>query len=124
MLLVIISGVLLYGLFLIWAINQGMLEKFGPEYIPIELGIQFNHHRPISEDEAKISYNLSEIEKQKVFGAIQDQFNTESKFPYGSLQNHKWEKFAEQESRFIDTLSRDLKAVFSMNSGQLIYYKK
>lgn len=72
--LIIIGSVIILGilflLFVVWGFSKGFRNKFGPEWIPAELRINFNHFNVSNENKKTIRYALNENETDEIFVQI------------------------------------------------------
>jgi hypothetical protein len=118
---------LTFFLLVIWVLNQGMLNKFGPEYIPMELGIKFNHRGYSTEDKSKFVYQLSEYEMREILQQIDVQIDNQNGLPesgLNTLENHVWRKPSDHEYQFINEENGNARAIIDLNLQQLIYLKQ
>ena len=116
-----------FFLFIIWVLNEGMLNKFGPEYIPMELGIKFNHRGYSSDDKSKFMYRLSEYETQGILQQIEIHMDNENGLATSGLntpENHVWRKSTDYEYQFINEENGNARASIDLNLQQLIYLKQ
>lgn len=112
---------------LVFLIGKGLSEKFGPEWIPYELGISFNHLK-ISVDTPKItSFEFSAFEAEMIRSQISDLMSGDSQaspvsYPYPVAPTAWTMKDDETyECRQVDT--NQTKAIFSYKNRELVYYK-
>jgi hypothetical protein len=128
---IIIGSILFLAIFLLiiifGALSKGIDQKFGREWIPKELHLNFNHFNISKENEEKIEFYLSDSEKEDILDQISiliasyDSVEiTPSSF---SFQKCRWLKIEEAtfECREIETSK--LKAVISTLTKELVYFK-
>jgi hypothetical protein len=129
--LIIIGSVIILGmlflLFVIYALSKGLRNKYGPEWIPAELRINFNHFNVSNENKKTIRYALNEIETDEIF--VQIYFlitdNTQvvnNSFPL-KFPESTWIKIDNETYEYRQIESNKLKAVFSTKNKELIYHK-
>ncbi len=126
-LLIIICVVILFFIFLVWVFSQGFKNKYGPEWIPAELRIDFNHINVNYEDEKTIKYLLSEDETNEIFYQIDNQINNnantyKSALPY-TFPEATWIENNHSTYEFRQSENNILKAVFIIDKKELIYFK-
>ena len=128
-LIILISLGLLYFPFIFWGISQGLRNKYGPEWIPDELNIRFNHFNINSENKKTIRYLLSENETYEITTQIDDSINshiennyltTSDKF---SVLKYIWRKSNNESYEYRQIKNDKLKAMLLLNSRELIYFK-
>jgi hypothetical protein len=129
--LIIIGSIILLGviflIFALLAISMGLRNKFGPEFIPVELRINFNYFNVGNENKKTIKYSLNDNETDEIFfqishliaNNIQDISNSFlSEFPLS-----RWIKIDDETYEYRQIESTKLKAKFSTKDKELIYYK-
>lgn len=125
--IIIIIIICAFILLFLWAISQGFRDKYGPEWIPAELKINFNHFEVNDEDKKTIKYLFSEDEANDILLQIVDQIDNKM-HPYKSLFPHSfpesnWIKSNDSTYEFRQLESNKLKAEFIVNTKELIYFK-
>ena len=129
--LIIIGSLIILGivtlLFFIWAISEGFKKKFGPEWLPAELKINFDYINVSHEDKKTIRYTLGEYDAEDIFEQISSlitdiQYVVNRSNPY-AFPKSIWIKIDEKSFEFRQIESNKLKAVFSNKNKELIYFK-
>lgn len=128
-LIIIICVVILFFLFLffvVWGFSQAFRNKFGPEWIPSELKIDFNHFNVNYEDKKTIKYLLSEDEANEIFLQIDNQINNKiqtnkSSFPH-KFPESTWIKSNNSTYEFRQSENNKIRATFIVNTKELIYF--
>jgi hypothetical protein len=117
---------LMLMILLIFLIGNGLSEKFGPEWIPHELGIRFNHLK-ISVYNPKItSYQFSEFETESIRSQISCLISGESQtnpVSYPDLAPSAWIRTDGATYEFRQTEDNLTKAIFSTKNRELVYFK-
>jgi len=125
---------ILFFLFIVWGISKGIRNKFGPEWIPAELRIMFNHIDVDLEDRRVIKYLLSDYDAREITFQINSQINNENPHIIEELEHNRnsfpqrfpesfWRKINDKTYEFWQVDSNKLKATFSTMNNELIYYK-
>ena len=128
-LIILISLGLLYFPFIFWGISQGLRNKYGPEWIPDELNIRFNHFNINSENKKTIRYLLSENETYEITTQIDDSINSHIENNYltnsdkFSVLKYSWRKSNNESYEYRQIKNDKLKAMLLLNSRELIYFK-
>ena len=132
-LLIIIGALVVLGIlffvFILWAISKGLRNKFGPEWLPAELQIDFNYINVSNENRKTIRYVLGEHESNAILKQISSLITNNSEaincsFDF-EIQKFCWIPVIEDETyEYRQTESKKLKAVFSVKNKELIYYKQ
>lgn len=118
---------LIFFLLAIWVLNEEMLNKFSPDYIPMELGIEFNHRGHSTDDKSQFAYQLSEYEMREILQQIEVQMDNQNELHslgLNVLENHAWRKSSDQEYQFINEESGNARAIIDFNLQKLIYLKQ
>jgi hypothetical protein len=123
-----VLGILLF-LLIAWGLSQGIKKKFGPEWIPGELNINFNYFEFDEENEKNIRYVLSASETDEIVTQIQALINEydkntivkQSKKPRPG--KYLWKKCNDETYEFRHLKNDTLKAMLLLNSKELIYFK-
>jgi hypothetical protein len=130
-LLIIIGSVIILGilffLFVVWGFPKGFRNKFGPEWIPAELRINFNHFNVSNENKKTIRYALDENETDEIFIQIYSLItnNTQAvnnSFPFKFPESF-WIKIDHETYEYRQIETNKLKAIFSTKNKELIYHK-
>jgi hypothetical protein len=124
--IVIILGIL-FLLFIVWGFAQGFRNKFGPEWIPAELRIQFNHFNVSNENKKTIRYLFNEHETDEISVQIYSLITTNTQiinnsFPF-KFPESIWIKIDNETYEYRQIESNKLKATFSTKNNELIYHK-
>lgn len=132
-LLIIIGALVVLGIlffvFILWTISKGLRNKFGPEWLPAELQIDFNYINVSNENRKTIRYVLGEHESNAILKQISSLITNNSEaincsFDF-EIQKFCWIPVIEDETyEYRQTESKKLKAVFSVKNKELIYYKQ
>ena len=129
--LIIIGSVIILGilflLFVVYGFSKGFRNKFGPEWIPAELIINFNHFNVSNENKKTIRYALNENETDEIFVQIYSLItdNTQvvnNSFPF-KFPESTWIKIDNETYEYRQIESNKLKAIFSTKNKELIYHK-
>lgn len=123
----VIFLLILFFYFMVWGISQGLRNKFGPEWIPFELQIKFNHNTIDFEDKKIIKYVLSDKESIEAVSQINYQITNKQvhnghRSPF-EFQESYWRKIDSNVYKFRQVKTDRLKAVFTSSNKELIYYK-
>jgi hypothetical protein len=118
---------ILFFLFILWAISKGLRNKFGPEWLPAELKIDFNYINVSNENRKTIRYVLSEHESNAILKQISSLITNNSEAINSSF-DFEFQKFYripvdDETYAYRQIESQKLKAVFSVKNKELIYYK-
>jgi hypothetical protein len=111
---------------LVILIGQGFSEKFGPEWIPHELGIEFNHLKITFQNSETIFYQLNESETEQVRSRILFLITVSPQKPtslYPDLRLTSWKFTGDESYECRENETQKLKAVFSVRKMELRYYK-
>ena len=130
-LLIIIGSVIILGilflLFVVWGFSKGFRNKYGPEWIPAELRINFNHFNVSNENKKTIRYALNENETDEIFVQIYSLITTNTQVVYNSFPfkfpESIWIKIDDETYEYRQIESNKLKAIFSTKNKELIYHK-
>lgn len=118
---------ILFFLFILWAISKGLRNKFGPEWLPAELKIDFNYINVCNENRKTIRYVLSEHESNAILKQISSLITNNSEAINSSFdfefQKFYWTPVGDETYAYRQIESQKLKAVFSVKNKELIYYK-
>ena len=131
---IIIIGILfVLGIFLFlliaWGLSQGIKKKFGPEWIPGELNINFNYFEFDEENKKNIRYVLSASETEEIATQIQALINEYDKNTFVDHSEKRksakylWRKCNDETYEFRHLKNDTLKAMLLLNSKELIYFK-
>ena len=129
--LIIVGSVIILGilflLFAVWGISKGLRNKFGPEWIPAELQMDFNHFNVSNENKKTIRYTLSENETNKIFVQISSLITDNTRvinnsFPF-KFPDSIWIKIDDETYEYRQIESKKLKAIFSTKNNELVYHK-
>ena len=125
--LIVIGLVVIFTIFLIFLISAGFREKYGPEWIPAELKINFNCINVNYEDKKIIKFVLSDAEAYQILFQIDDQINegtqsNKNSFPY-EFPVSSWIKIHETNYEFRQSEDNKIKATFMLDTNELIYFK-
>jgi hypothetical protein len=129
--LIIIGSLIILGivtfLFFVWAISEGIKKKFGPEWLPAELKIDFDYFNVSHEDKKTIRYTLNEYDAEDILKQISSLLIENSYFVNRSnshaFPKSIWIKIDEESFEYRQIESNKLKALFSNKNKELIYYK-
>jgi hypothetical protein len=123
-----VLGILLF-LLIAWGLSQGIKKKFGPEWIPGELNINFNYFEFDEENEKNIRYVLSASETDEIVTQIQALINGYDKNTFVEQSKKRkpakylWRKCNDETYEFRHLKNDTLKAMLLLNSKELIYFK-
>jgi len=129
--LIIIGSLIILGililLFFSRAISEGFRKKFGPEWIPAELKIDFDYFNVSHEDKKTIIYRLSEYDADDILNQISSKLTHNSheishSLPH-SFPESVWIKIDDETYEYRTHTSNKLKANFSNKNRELIYHK-
>jgi hypothetical protein len=129
--LIIIGSLIILGililLFFVRTISEGFRKKFGPEWIPAELKINFDYFNVSHEDKKTIRYKLSEYDADDISNQIssilsQNTLEVRHSLPH-RLPESKWIKIDDEAYEYRTLTSNKLKAIFSNKNRELIYHK-
>lgn len=125
--IIIVIVIIIFLVFLVSAIPQAFRNKFGPEWIPAELKISFNHFKVDCEDNKTIKYLFSDEEISNVFSQIDFQISNKiqtnnNSFPL-KFQESYWCKIDNEMYEYRQLESNNLKATLSIITKELVYYK-
>lgn len=128
---IILSLIILYGLFLLFVISkmpQAFNNKFGPEWIPNELNIRFNHFNVNFENNKIIKYLLSEDEIYEI--SIQINYLISNQITYNITnsdtlinQKYSWRRSDNETYEYRQVVNDELKASLLLNTNELVYFK-
>ena len=121
--LVVLTIIILFLVFFFWAIGKGLDNKFGPEWIPVELGIQFNHINVYSEDKETIKYLLTENETLDIEEQITDNLKYNLFDGTEKSRSGLWTNPRDKVYSFKESSNNKLKAELSVKKKTLIYYR-
>ena len=113
----IILIVVLFLIFAAWGISMGLRNKYGPEWIPSELKIKFNHLNISCENKRTIKYSLNDYETKEIFNQISILIENNNIIDFNNLQIPlcKWIKLDNETYEFREIESRMLIWVFWHN---------
>jgi len=123
-----VLGILLF-LLTAWGLSQGIKKKFGPEWIPGELNINFNYFEFDEENKKNIRYVLSASETEEIATQIQALINEYDKNTFVEQSKKRkqakylWRKCNDETYEFRHLKNDTLKAMLLLNSKELIYFK-
>jgi len=106
--------------FVIWLIGSGLDNKYGPEFIPRNLGIEFNHFKYVSEDSEKFIYILQDHELIEVTAQIESMIHEQK--PSNFKLNFIWKVNSDNEFELFNSETNQVMATLDKSDGRLIYY--
>ena len=123
-----VLGIVLF-LLTAWGLSQGLKKKFGPEWIPGELNINFNYFEVDYENEKRIRCVLSENETDEIATQIhaltkdykKNIFVDNSYKP--KVNKYVWRKCSDEIYECRNMKNDTLKATLLLSSKELIYFK-
>lgn len=109
--------------------SKGFVNKFGPEWIPGELGIRFNMASPLIDEWKTIKIFLTPFDADNVLRQIDDYIRTDiinEKAGFEKMRHEKlytWTMLDTNTFECRNNKTDKLKAVFKLEENMLIYYK-
>lgn len=129
-LLIIFLLFISFFVLLFWLIGKGIENKFGYEWIPWELGLDFYHFDIVSENRKVIKFSLSSFDLEK-FNRELNKFDerTGNNLNSDDLNSDPipykiWKKISNDEYNFINFNTGNTIAVLNLKEAELLYFKK
>ena len=125
--MIVLVSLLVFGFVITVAlVSKGFQNKFGPEWIPGELGIRFNMASPLIDKWKTIEIFLTPLDADNVLLQINDRIRKDianGKAGYEPTKLHVWSMKDLNTFECSNLKTNKLKAVFKLEENKLIYYK-
>lgn len=129
--IIILSIIFIYFLLILFMVSrlpQAFNNKFGPEWIPKELNIRFNHLNVNLENEQTIKYLLTEDEIYEISIQINCLISNDINYIVKksntiSNQNYSWRRSYNEKYEYRHVVNNELKAILLLNTNELVYFK-
>lgn len=108
---------LLYIVFIGWAFSSGFRNKFGPEWIPIELGLEFSMMNLVEKKDGDIAFSFQTEEIERLVLTIDHAIKHDKQIGKGS-----WSKRNDGVYEFTAIGKKTPRATLSVNDKVLIYH--
>ena len=105
--------------FVLWMMGSGLNNKYGPEFIPRHLGIEFNHFKYVLEDSEKFLYMLQGNELSEVTSQIENLIREQK--PSNLKHGFIWKVNSDNEFELFNSETNQVLATFNEGNGRLIY---
>ena len=113
---------ILFFLFIIWGINKGFENKYGPTFIKNDLGLRFNHFNYKSNRKGKYVYHLTSNDSIDV--KLQIEILIDKGFRSPNRSDYVWTRTLKNDFELFSTNNNKRIATFCPVSGELVYYIK
>jgi len=125
--MIVLVSLLVFGfLITIALVSKGFNNKFGPEWIPGELGIRFYLMSPSIESRKTIKIFLRPTDADNVLLQINSHIRKDianSKAGYEQTKLHVWSMADLNTFECKNTKTDKMKAIFKLEENMLIYFK-
>lgn len=121
--LIFILGIVALFISLYWLIINGLKNKFGYEWIPWEIGIEFDYFNIIEENKKIIRFSLLEHEIEKFDTQFYRNVKSVDINSDNENKDSKWFKVDFNTYEFRNLKNDKLIAILDLKLHELIYFK-